>query len=471
MFLPILSAILGIIAFLPVNFYPLGFVWLAPLFIFFLKEKSFWRLVLGAVLFRLLFSLGTVYFTLEPILWVSSLLIFLGLPIAIFILKRGLARAFHSLFIAQYSLLFSLPFLWTFFDHLQARYSLAPIYIATAGNAFGSSPFVGLAGLGGLLFLTFFAALINALITGIVVNSGSGKNKINLAITAFIFILLFSGWQISNSELHKNSIAYNNLKNSIKIAVVSTNEKFNYGQLERLKKELSSQPVDFIIFPEDIFNDPPFGNLSTPIFQNLAKELNTNIVAAYDTLQGDKNKLKYNSAILFDNRGNVVGVHNKNRLTFVGEYWPFGNWRPPLTDWLKKRNPEIKNYAIFDPKNSDYRGERNLLTAAFQKNSALFASPICLEVHYPADLKEYKKSGAKFIVNPTSNRWVSIGLNHFLYLANNLKKIETVWLNLPIISSGVRDFAGIILPDNQTRLIDYQAGGKNYRVFIGEIKY
>ena len=115
--------------------------------------------------------------------------------------------------------------------------------------------------------------------------------------------------------------------------------------------------------------------------------------------------------------------------------------------------------------------EQALKRELFEETGLLVSNPKLFDIKELINSKEYKKSGAKFIVNPTSNRWVSIGLNHFLYLANNLKKIETVWLNLPIISSGVRDFAGIILPDNQTRLIDYQAGGKNYRVFIGEIKY
>jgi len=81
MTLPILSAILGILALLPVNFYFFGFVFLTPLFIFFLKEERFWRLVLGAFIFRWIFGLGTVHFTLEPITWFLSSLIFLGLPV------------------------------------------------------------------------------------------------------------------------------------------------------------------------------------------------------------------------------------------------------------------------------------------------------------------------------------------------------------------------------------------------------
>ena len=79
--------------------------------------------------------------------------------------------------------------------------------------------------------------------------------------------------------------------------------------------------------------------------------------------------------------------------------------------------------------------------------------------------------GAKFIINPTSNRWLDLGTKHFLYLADNLKKIESVWLKIPIISSGVKDYAGVILPNGKTYLVNYESDSQNYNVFIGKIKY
>lgn len=105
------------------------------------------------------------------------------------------------------------------------------------------------------------------------------------------------------------------------------------------------------------------------------------------------------------------------------------------------------------------------------KKTVKFVSLICLEIHYPGDLKELKKEGAQFIINPTSNRWLDRGLKHFLYLTDNLRKIEAVWLKTPIISSGVRDFAGIIRPDGKADLVNFESKNKNYGLFIGEIRY
>lgn len=444
---PVLSAVLGILAFLPHNLWFFGFIFLVPLFIFLIKEKRFWRLVLGAFIFRFIFGLGTAYYTLEPIFWFSSIGIFLGLPVAIYLLKRALKR-FSSSLISHLLSLIPLPFLWTFFDHLEARFSLLPTYIVTAGNIFGSSPFLGLSAIGGLIFLTFFASTINILITAVILDfQKSGFRKIAVIV---IVIALITGWQISNHQLQKNAADYNELKNSLKIAVISTDENFNWLSFNKIKEELKNKKIDLVVFPEDIFNNVIN---SEKVYQNLAKELDVNLTATFNIMKDNK---KYNSSALFNNKGEFIDARAKNRLTFAGEYWPFGEWRPFFFDWLAKNKPEIKNYAVFDPQSQYSRGEKKLLT--------LFASPICSEIQYQNDLKEYKKMGAKFIINPASNRWIEIGTKHFLYLNNNLRKIEAVWLKLPIISSGVKDFAGVILPDGKTEFADNG-------IFFGEIKY
>ena len=467
MILPILSAVLGIIAFLPTNIYPVAFVFLAPLFIFFIREEKIWRLVLGTVLFQIIFLSGTVYFTLEPILWIEVILTFLGLPIVIWLIKK------ISIFFFPFSsgpclLLVLLPFAFTFFDHLQARFALIPTYIMTAGNALGSSSFVGLANVGGLITLTFFVAVINTLFVSLVLNWQSVQHRVLdtkiLAFSILTAVLIFSGWQISTYELRKNFLSYHNLPNSFSIAIVSTNDKFTFSSFPELIEELRKQKTDLVVFPEDIFNQPT----SSLLFQNVAKELNVYVLAAYDTFENGE---KYNTSIFFDAQGNIVGVHNKNRLTFIGEYWPFGNWQPSLYKWLREKNPQIANYAIFSQANAYRTGQQNLLTSNFPSGQVFFATPICLEIQYPNDLQKYKNSGARFIVNQSSNRWIGPGTNHFLYLTNNLRKIEAAWLGLPIIVSGVDDYAGIVLSNGQANLINYENNIKNYSIHFGEVRY
>ncbi len=464
---------------MPANFYPVGFIFLVPFFIFLWREQNFWRLIWGAFVFRLIFGLGTAYFTLEPIMWASSLLIFLGLPVSVFLIKKltNFLSAKHLIPLSNYPLLFSLPFLWTIFDHLEARYSLLPTYIITAGNSLGSSPFLGLAVVGGLTLLSFFAALINVLIATLIFPpSGdpplaekikTSNPKLSILNLAAIFFLILGAWQISNYQIKKNSIYYDNLKNSLSVAVVSVNEKFDFSDSGQVKNELAAQKADLIVFPEDVFNEMG-GTASLAFYRGLSEELNTNLVATFETRQ---NGQRYNSTVLFNAKGEIAGVYNKNRLTFMGEYWPFKNWRPFFYDWLKKSNPGSENYAIFNPQNAYAKGNKKILTLSQKDKIINFASLICLEIHYLRDLKEYKKSGARFIANPTSNRWLSLDTEHFLYLTNNLRKIEAAWLKIPIISSGVKDFAGIITPDGKINFVNYESKDKNYGLLIGEIKY
>lgn len=465
MILPVLSAILGILTFLPFGYFWLfGLVFLAPLFVFFIKENSIWRLIAGAFIFRLIIAAGAVYYTFEPITWGLSILIFLGLPVSVY-LKKFLNRFNNRLIRDPRFLIFFLPFLWTFFDHLQARYTLLPNYIMTAGNSLGSSPFLGLAALSGLTALTFFAALINVLIVFFILKSKTLNSKFHILYSFIIILVVVIGWKISQFELRKNAENYAALENSLKIAAVSANEKFDSQSLSDLENELSNkEKIDLLVLPEDIFNS----SVGVDFYQNLAKKLNMNLNAAFDTNQEGK---RYNSSLLINEQGEIIGVHHKNRLTIMGEYWPFKNWRPFYLDWLRKNNPGIGDYVVFNPDSPYGRGEKNLLTIRRQDASVDFASLICLEIHYPADLKKYKKMGVKFFVNPTSNRWVGPGLKHFLYLAGNLKKIESVWLETPIIFSGVKDYTGLAAPDGKTSLIDFEDKNKNYGLFIGEIRY
>lgn len=460
--LPILSAAIGIIAFLPMNFYPAAFIFLVPLFLFFIKENSFWRLLAGAAVFRIIFMSGTVYFTLEPILWISSIIIFLGLPISVYFIKKIFIS--KSLIINPQSLiLILLPFLWTLFDHLEARYSLMPAYIMTAGNALGSSPFLGLAIIGGQASLTLFVAIINAVAAGIIYKFQNKTNDKKIKIPLIVIVsFLLVGFLLSRSMLEKKSENYDSLKNSLTVTAISANEKFSAVDIEQLEYSLSEKKHELIIFPEDLLN----GSLDNfALFGNIAKKSNAYVVAAFDIYRDDK---KYNSTAIFDKNGNIDNLSDKTKLTFMGEYWPFEKWRPFFIDWLSKSNPDIKKYAVFDQKNQYSIGEKQMFRA---DPGQIFSSLICLEIQYSLIVKKIKENGAGFIANPSSSRWVKTGIKHFLYLETNVKKIMSVNFNIPIISAGVNGYASAITPDGKIESVGFENEKENFSVLYKKIKY
>ncbi len=500
MFLPLLSAGLGILAFLPFNLSCIfGFVFLVPVFVFLIKEEKFWRLISGIFIFKIIFSVVVLYFAFEPYGFLLSIFVFLGLPITVFAIKRLM----KDLLIvnSQWSIVLFLPPLWIFFENLQARYSFLPVYIGTTGNIFANSPFLGLSAFGGLNTLSFFAVLINALIGMVVLNI----RKFDPRLIAAVIIIVAAGWQISQAKLQENFILYNEKLHTLRIALVSNNEKFDEEfsifksdvfteeekelaglmidkKLNLLKSDLKDKKIDLLVLPEDmidieIWNDTnreaqekfniSNAGLLIKSYANLAKELDAYLAATLTTLPNNK---RHNTTILFNRKGELIDIYDKSHLTIGGEYWPFGNWRPFYYDWLRKITPTLGSESVIY--NEAYRytpGKRKLL-----KNENLsFASLICIEIHYPQEVKEFKNLGARFISHTSSNRWIVLGLKEYLYLTNNLRKIEAVWLKMPILINGRYEMAGIITPDGKMNLVEFEnlLEGKNYGIFIGEIKY
>jgi phosphoribosylaminoimidazole-succinocarboxamide synthase len=64
-----------------------------------------------------------------------------------------------------------------------------------------------------------------------------------------------------------------------------------------------------------------------------------------------------------------------------------------------------------------------------------------------------------------------LGLKNYLYLTDNLRKIEAVWLKIPILINGRYEKAGIITPDGKIEVVNFESAAKNYGLFTGEIKY
>jgi len=495
MILPIISAILGYLAF---KFYPLGFIFLVPFFIFLLQEKKLKRLLIGSFLFKFVLFLTLFYFIFEPIIWFLSFLIFLGFPFLFFIIRKYLGKKIGLL---------SLPVLFVIFDFLQAKYTILPTYLASAGNTLGSSPFLGLASMGGLLSLSIFVVLVNILIVATVLQFlGSQTSRRYLILgssTSLILILVFSGILISQSQLQKNKIAYQKLPKKLKIAVLSNKKEFDKDfdifesdflslqqrktaqklinqKLNPIKKEIlqnKSFKIDLLIFPEDMidieswsdadlqaktkFNIENAGVL-IKAYRNLAKELNVYLLATLTTIQ---NKKRYNSAILFSPQGKIVDIYHKTHLTIGSEYYPF-NWQPFYYKLVKEKLMKQGDLlALFDKRYRYQKGEVKIIkTKKFN-----FGSAICIEIHYPQQLRQLKRKGAQFICNPQNNCWLKLQGRDYLNMTTNLRKIESAQLKIPIIVSAREEKPKIILPYGKVASKDFSKD-KDFALLFGEIR-
>lgn len=495
-----LSVILGILAFPLFGIYHLGLIFLVPFFIFLIREKNLFKLLWGTFIFKFFLSLGVAFFIFEPLIFFFSILVFLILPLSIFFLRKFI--------IQRRFLLAAIPFLWILTEHLQARFSFLPIYIMMPGNIFGSSPFLGLAGVGGLTSLTFFAILVNSLITIVILRFQSSRSEYPRKYAVLggsiflIFILIFGVYLISQTKLQRNKIIYQKLPVKTKIALLSSSEKFDKefnafknnilsaeektkaeiiinNILKPIKSELVDKQIDLLILPEDMIDIESWKDVDEEarnkfgienagillkVYRRLAQELNINLVATLTTIQNGK---RYNSTILFNRQGKLADIYNKFNLTIMGEYWPFGDWRPFYYKFIEKDLLEAgQGRAIFDREYAYQRGQEKTL----QTENLIFGSAICSEAQYPWQMKDLKKIGAKFISHTATNRWAMSGLKNFRELTNNLRKIEAVWLQLPILINGREEMAGLITPDGKIDSVNFENGNKNFGIFTGEIK-
>lgn len=153
--------------------------------------------------------------------------------------------------------------------------------------------------------------------------------------------------------------------------------------------ELQNQGAELIIWPESGFyfalpkavrnvKGPVMGELATPLlFGGLTVER-----------QGEIRK-PYNSAILADAQGNVLGTYDKNILLALGEYIPFGDMFP----FIYEISPNTSHF---------YRGVHQ---NSLELNGVRYGALICYEDILPDFVRRHVQQGAEVLVNMTNDAW------------------------------------------------------------------
>jgi len=97
----------------------------------------------------------------------------------------------------------------------------------------------------------------------------------------------------------------------------------------------------------------------------------------------------YNTAFLLTRQGELAGRYDKRHLVPFGEYVPLR----PLLFFLDKLVVGIGDFG---------RGREATL---FSLDGARFGAMICYEVIFPAEVREFARRGAQFLVNITNDAW------------------------------------------------------------------
>ncbi|RPJ40825.1 MAG: apolipoprotein N-acyltransferase, partial [Candidatus Latescibacterota bacterium] len=321
--------------------------------------------------------------------------------------------AYLAFFPAVFALLFRLfdrrvpprlfaPFLWGAIEHLR---SLGPLGFpwGSLGYALAGHPtLIQSARFASVDGLTWIVVLVNALLAeGLLLAAEKNVRSSALHFGAAALVLLAAGADGAGAL----GTPVEGAGPPLRVAVVQPNIRAEEKWTERYKEEsiailgeitraaaAEDPDIDLVVWPETAV--PVYVRHEHKYFKQMFDLVDIAGVpilfgfpdAEYAAESGYK---YYNSAMLIDEGGHVLGTYDKIHLV------PFGE-RLPLTDrfaWVAALN---FGEADFSP-GDDF--------ALFPLGGTEFSANICFEAIFPGLCREFVRAGARFLVNLTNDAW------------------------------------------------------------------
>ena len=390
------------LAFPPVELWPLAFVGLVPLFYVLERTRAtgFWSA------FRPGFVAGAAFFT-ALVYWI----VFLGSDVgddhvlmASALLMLVLLQSFYwglfsagAIFVKRRTGLPSwlvFPLMWGAAEQLRGLFELGFPWGAL-GYAGTSVPVaVQFACVTGVFGVSLWMAAMNALLLGLC-SRRSGRVPRLVALTLMVVLPLLHGDAVlRDAEWDR----------TVRVAVIQPNigarfkwdpefKELSFRRLEALSLAAGEEDPDIIIWPETAM--PSYllreqRDLSR--IAAVARATGAPILTGFPDLSADPESGRYrsyNSALLVDGTGAVLGKYDKIHLVPFGEAIPYGSVFPIL---------ERVDFGEADFR----RGEERFV---FESGNVRFSVLICYEAIFPRLVREFVDGGADVLVNITNDVW------------------------------------------------------------------
>ena len=406
------------------GWWPLLLVALVPLLSFVLRKGT--RLCFTAgLLTGFFYHAGMLYWIvivlgryggLPPVLSIPSMLLlslWMGMYTALFAgLLSYLLHGGKAGGRAPVCILLAAPILWVGLDWLRSvLFSGFPWMDLGYGLAF-QPILLQIADLGGHHLITFSLVLVNGLVLVAVNlfrhgNSGKVIRSDRLSVCFAVLFLLFAGCYtvLRYQQLSKVSEMAPNLQVAVVQGNIPQDEKWTPTRkkstldiYQRLSEEaVSKNNATLVVWPETAL---PFFPTNDPLFSTVtswasSRDLWLLTGAPYFVLNTDlerpfKQAVSYfNSALLVNPYGKVVGRYDKQHLVPFGEYVPLRKLLPFL-------EPLVESVGNFSFGSSSVP----LSIGAFKLGVL-----ICYESIFPDLARQEVKAGANVLVNITNDAW------------------------------------------------------------------
>ena len=450
------SGILLVLAFPPLDFYPLAWIAIVPLLVS-LQGKTPKRSFFLGMLTGSIYFLGTIY-------WVShSMYVYGNLPAVLSLLALILLCLYLALYTGIFSLIFNflsgkpgphimfaVPALWVSLEFLRT-YALTGFPWAVLGySQYKFLPLIQVADITGVYGISFLVVAFNAAIYYMVIRSSGGTDRahafalkplaqgIIICIIIIIMPLIYGMGKLREEDKGRK------VRISLIQGNIAQDKKWDPGfrrevidKYRRLSSKAVSYNPDIIVWPESalpfIFR---YDKTLTKEFIAFQKQLNTYLLFGSVLVKdnGAGKKQLSNSAILLSPEGNTVSVYDKIHLVPYGEYVPLREFFP----FLKKLVAAAGDFV--------HGNETTVMKTPFAKIGNL----ICYEIIFPGLARKFADKGADILITITNDAWfgpTSAPYQHF-----SMAVFRAVENRVPVARAANTGISGFI--DTRGRIIN-----------------
>jgi apolipoprotein N-acyltransferase len=326
---------------------------------------------------------------------------------------------------------FIFPAVWVLFDFLQSVGYLAFPWTYLGYTQYSFLPLIQISSITGVFGVTFLILCVNTAFSIIVF---SKVNRLSLKRSSIVVPAVISSVLLISSVIFgmiRLSLPENKTGKTMKVAIVQScispwedweKNKFNYlADLTRISDAALLHRPDFLIWSESATLEPmsfrikhnipsAFDEKVRDYARNHAVPLYSGEIGIVKTGRGIYQP--QNNAILFNADGNIYDSYSKIHLAPFGEWFPYENIMPWVTELTLSMGG-----SIFIPGNS---------TPVFSVNGLTFGNLICYESMFFRLNREYARKGVDFLLNITNDGWSSSYSGHYQHFAASpFRAIET----------------------------------------------
>lgn len=394
-----LSGILTFLAFPPFGLAPLAWISTVPLLLAIWKSKTSYNAFFYSFLSGLVFFASALY-------WLTNVTI-PGTIALVFILafSYGIFGFCVSLILKYGMDLLITPFIWVLTEYIRSNILTGFPWALLSYSQYQNILLIQIADLTGSYGVSFLVIAFNAACFALIIRS---KDKMTYLVVALLFIIMavsYGKYRLDNYHVWGSpriSIVQGNIPQEFKWDADFADEiitKYNALTLEAAKDK-----PDIIIWPETAYPYLAEGEVPPEEISALAKDIKIPILA------GAIYKYKedyYNSALLYNEKGELSEIYKKIHLVPFGEYVPLEKFFFLLRRYINKPIGDFKGgheYTLFPLKSfssSEAQDGSTVRSISFYKIGVL----ICFEDVFPYLARGFVKNGANLLVNITNDAW------------------------------------------------------------------